>query len=144
MPNIDRIRVDGTDYDLSTPQIYDNQERIIGTWFGEPIYRKVISLTTEEILALVKASDNRRLYPVDISIDYLLRADTIANYTIDNVVSKKCYSSSNLTYGAYSSNVHSLENNTFKLNIGDTVINNLTSPLNIILEYTKQTTQNEE
>lgn len=30
------------DYDENYGEIYDDQERVIGTWFGKPLYRKLI------------------------------------------------------------------------------------------------------
>ena len=44
MSFINKIQVDGVEYDLEALQIYDDQERIIGTWFGKPLYRKVIEV----------------------------------------------------------------------------------------------------
>lgn len=44
MSYINKIQVDGVEYDLEAPQIYDDQERVIGTWIdGKPIYRIVFS-----------------------------------------------------------------------------------------------------
>ena len=42
MSYIDKIQVDGVDYDLEAPQIYDDQERVVGTWFGKPLYQKTL------------------------------------------------------------------------------------------------------
>ena len=42
MPNIDKIRVNNIDYDLVTAEIYDDQERVVGTWFGKPLYQKTL------------------------------------------------------------------------------------------------------
>ena len=59
MPNIDKIRVNGIDYNVVAPEIYDDQERVIGTWFGKPLYRKVItgiidnSATNWQVLATI-------------------------------------------------------------------------------------------
>lgn len=50
MPSINKIKVNGTDYDVYSPEIYSTKEQVIGTWIDDkPIYRKVIqgSITPE-------------------------------------------------------------------------------------------------
>ena len=42
MSNINKIRKDGIDYDISSSEVYSTEEQKIGTWVnGKPIYRKV-------------------------------------------------------------------------------------------------------
>ena len=40
MPNIDKIRVNNIDYNITNPIIFNNTERIVGTYFGEDLYQK--------------------------------------------------------------------------------------------------------
>lgn len=141
MPNIDKIRVDGVDYNLSTPQIYDSQERIIGTWFGEPIYRQVISLTVTEYNNLQTYS-NRKVYPLSsININKFLRGDVVLSYVDNNIYTTKTYPSHSVaTNATYDAGVHNAITDALILVIGTSLLPILTDNIYIIIEYTKQTT----
>ena len=46
MANIDKIRVDGIDYDIKGTDIYSTTEQVVGIWIdGRPIYKKSLSFT---------------------------------------------------------------------------------------------------
>lgn len=50
MSSINKIRINNVDYDLQTPEVYSEQEQIVGTWINEePIYRKVFELTDLDV-----------------------------------------------------------------------------------------------
>ena len=43
MPNINKIQVDGTNYDVISPEIYSLDEQVIGKWVdGKPLYQKTL------------------------------------------------------------------------------------------------------
>lgn len=78
----------------SIGEVYDDQERVIGTWFGKPLYRKVLSMTVAEIKELTKDSSNRYKVPVqDLNIDLLTSVKTVCIYDdgSSNIHHNKCY-----------------------------------------------------
>jgi len=98
-------------------QIYDDTERVIGTWFGEPLYRKVIKITKN---ISITANEWTNIY------------DNIGNIKI---ISAKFLNSTNNGYLSgiwYRPNNNNLEMY-FRYNIGAVAVYNA----NIILEYTK-------
>lgn len=49
MPSIKKIRVNGTDYDVYSPEIYSTEEQVVGTWIdGKPLYQKTLRYDNTE------------------------------------------------------------------------------------------------
>ena len=153
MPNIDKIRVDGTDYDLVAPEIYDDQERVIGTWFGEPLYRKVLSLTATEYNNL-ETSNTYKLLPLDVRIKSIMRADImVSNFTSDGTgTNNKTYAmhhvntstSSELGVNNCKTSVSGTNNSNLEIYVNNTAISRINGNIYITLEYTKATVNNQE
>ena len=125
----------------SIGEIYDDQERVIGTWFGKPLYRKVIVKTVAEIKELSKDSANRYLLPVqDLNIDLLMEAKTICEYDDggSNIHHKKCYSSVPSS-SAYDMTILGINNGYILCRYTDNILNYVTSNIYIPVEYTKTT-----
>jgi len=70
MPNIDKIRIDNVDYDITKGETYSTEETVIGTWIdGKPIYRKVYNITGSNLTQDV----------TDLHIDTLVKLDGFIN-----------------------------------------------------------------
>lgn len=60
---------------------YSTQERVVGTWFGKPLYEKSFQVTTPS-----SNSSTNLVEVTDLNIDYLKYIDgTVKNVTTDNV-----------------------------------------------------------
>ena len=148
MSYIDKIQVDGVDYDLEAPQIYDDQERVIGTWFGKPLYRKVISLTVQEYNNL-EASGNLKLLPLNIYIKNIIRADMVAlNFSTDGTATNnRTYpmhyvntsSGSDLGVHNYKNSVADASVSNLEIFINNAILTRASGNIYITLEYTKTT-----
>lgn len=105
---------------------YSTDEVKIGTWFGKPLYRKVIPITTYTGSFTV----NHNISNLDLVVNFVgkfKRADGIQNST----------KNSNDNYGI---NIYDISNTNFEVVIGSNLKNNLAvTNLFVILEYTKTT-----
>ena len=119
MSYINKINVNNNDYDLmSINSIYDTTERIIGTYFGKPLYRKAFVITPSE---------------------YVLRADMHIKYAQAGYsVNTKTYGMHNVAVSnTYDCGVHSCKNGVLNILIGSAQVSILTDNIHLILEYTK-------
>lgn len=75
MPSINKIRVNGIDYDVYSPEIYSTEERVIGTWIdGKPIYRIVFSGLFSNNDILLENVDNLIELKGNVTISSVKRA----------------------------------------------------------------------
>ena len=124
----------------SIGEIYDDQERVIGTWFGKPLYRKVIELTVQEYEALDINTENRKLYPLNFDIDNCVRGDTITTYQdSNNKPLTKVYPMHTISTNSYESGIHNIWDNNIVFYVGSSITSNLLNNIYLILEYTKTT-----
>lgn len=127
----------------SLEEIYDGEERIIGTYYGDTLYRKCLTITKAEYNNLSSSTSNRKFLPVtSLNIESLFRADMQVNWTDEDKSPSKCYSMHPLnTSNAYEIGVNSLEGNSLLLIIGSSVLSGMSNDdkANIVLEYTKTT-----
>jgi hypothetical protein len=139
MSYINKINVNNNDYDLmSINSIYDTTERIIGTYFGKPLYRKAFVITPSEYVNL-QDDNNRKNYPTNIDIETLLRADMHIKYAQAGYsVNTKTYGMHNVAVSnTYDCGVHSCKNGVLNILIGSAQVSILTDDIHLILEYTK-------
>ena len=127
MPNIDKIRVNGIDYNVVAPEIYDDQERVIGTWFGKPLYRKVIEVN--------QYSGNFNVIHNIENLDYVTnfygtfkRKDGVQTVTTAVAVDN------------YNIKIFDMTSTQFSVNVGQNLTDNLAvEKCMVTLEYTKTT-----
>ena len=121
MPKIDKIRFNNTDYDIGT-EVYDDQERVIGTWFGKPLYRKVYNITN-----IPKSK-----YDYQLDIDNTCVVNTINVYYYDD---NRTFCVQNPWYEFMQ--VYLKQNNVLRIEKNTT--DSWTQNCYVILEYTKTT-----
>ena len=136
MSNINKIRINNVDYDITDGETYDGIEKIIGTWFGQPLYQKEFRLTKAQLIALSKDSNNRYLLPHSISGIGIATYRTIIGSTTDNNVDMSVadiYNSGNWNLCLYNINPTNIE-----IFAGVDILNVLNG-VSIIIKYIKTT-----
>lgn len=77
MSVINKIRVNNVDYDLTTQNVViDSTEKVIGTWFGKPLYSKTLNVGTistgsGDIALSTYGITNADVIMIDLSNSYL-------------------------------------------------------------------------
>ena len=134
MPNIDKIRVNGIDYNVVAPEIYDDQERVIGTWFGKPLYRKLLEIDNTDFSG---SSIKSRTYSISsLSVNNIINTNIFLIRTDTTETMRNPYIAIN---GSTSWNfVCSQSATDLYISIGTDLYNKM-SKIYAILEYTKTT-----
>lgn len=138
MPSINKIRVNGTDYDIEPSQTHSSTEKVIGIWVdNKPIYEQVITFTKADIQALSLDSNNRRVLPYsNRNIDTLVDA-RFGLYTIENEV--RGHLISNIGGGAnWDMTLYNVTDTYTELGIGTNMLD-ITINGFLVLQYTKTT-----
>lgn len=116
---------------------YDNKERVIGTWFEKPIYRKVIKITPTEYNELT-SDGTKKMLPLNMNIDLILKANITVKYQDTNINTKTFFMHS-ISSGNYEIGVNNCINNELQIYVGSSVLPNIVDYIYITLEYTKTT-----
>ena len=133
--NINIVSSQNQPIHVAVSQEYEETERQIGTWFGTPLYRKVIKISQQEYSALSDDS-NKKILPLGFNVDLLLRGDITVKYT-DTNNNTKSYFMHSVGTGTYDMGVHNCVNNEIQIYVGQNILQYLTDYIYITLEYTK-------
>lgn len=112
-------------------EIYDGQERVIGTWFGKPLYRKTIAININESGEKIFAHNiaNVKIIMPDLSSSYIIH--TGQSFPLTAIYTNAGIDEIN----DYSINLNWVNSQNFNLTIGSGRLGNGY----ITLKYTKTT-----
>lgn len=101
---------------------YSTEEQVIGTWFGKPLYRKCISITSEFNTSMQIAHGVPNLYEI---------TDYHGNIWWENYPSR-IFPSINPFDNNFSASLYSYNNNNLDLVIGNLILEKITK-INIVI-----------
>ena len=125
---------------LANYKTYDNTERVIGSYFGKPLYRKIIQITKDEYKDLPTTSNSRKGLDVSsLNINFLVNAIISLNYIETNVKHNKVGYMHRTDTNNYELGCNDTAGGTLNFFIGNSILTGLDGSANILLEYTKTT-----